>query len=86
MANSSDVKVGTIIRFNKELCRVEDYLHRTPGKGVACYQAKMRNLKTGKVVENRFRTGETVDVVRIEYKNMQYNVSGQINILIAGAK
>ncbi len=72
MANTSDVGVGSVIRFNNELCKIEEYMHRTPGKGVACYQAKMRNLKTGKVVENRFRSGETVDLVRVEYKQMQF--------------
>lgn len=72
MATTSDIGVGSIIKHNNELCKIEDYMHRTPGKGVACYQAKMRNLKTGKVIENRFRSGETVEVVRVEYKQMQF--------------
>ncbi|MDP1745436.1 MAG: elongation factor P, partial [Bacteroidota bacterium] len=38
----------------------------------AFYQARMRNLKTGKIVENRFRVGEAVEVVRVDYKQMQY--------------
>ncbi len=72
MANSGDINVGTVIRFNGELCRIEEYQHRTPGNLRAFYQARMRNLKNGKIVENRFRAGEAVEVVRVEYKNMQF--------------
>jgi elongation factor P len=72
MANTGDVRVGTILRFNGELCQVTDYIHRTPGNLRAFYQAKMKNLKTGKVVENRFRAGEEVDIARVEFKEMQF--------------
>ena len=72
MATTGDINVGTVIRFNGELCRIEEYQHRTPGNLRAFYQARMRNLKNGKIVENRFRSGEAVEVVRVEYKNMQF--------------
>lgn len=72
MANSGDLNVGSVIRFSGELCRVEEYIHRTPGNLRAFYQARMRNLKTGKIVENRFRVGESVEIVRVDYKQMQY--------------
>lgn len=72
MADTGDINVGSIIRFNGELCRIEEYQHRTPGNLRAFYQARMRNLKNGKIVENRFRSGEAVEVVRVEYKMMQF--------------
>jgi elongation factor P len=72
MADIGDVKVGTILRFNGELCLVTDYIHRTPGNLRAFYQVKMKNLKSGKVAENRFRAGEEVEIARVEYKEMQY--------------
>ena len=72
MANSGDINVGSVIRFNGDLCRIEEYQHRTPGNLRAFYQARMRNLKNGKIVENRFRAGEAVEVVRVEYKQMQF--------------
>lgn len=72
MANTGDIGVGSVIRFNGELCRIEEYMHRTPGNLRAFYQARMRNLKTGKIVENRFRSGEAVDIVRVDYKQMQF--------------
>lgn len=72
MANSGDINVGSVIRFNGELCAVIEYQHRTPGNLRAFYQAKMRNLKTSKLAEYRFRAGEEVEVVRVEYKLLQF--------------
>lgn len=72
MAKINDVKSGTVLRYNNELVLVTEIIHRTPGNLRAFYQARMKNLKTGKVVENRFRADEEVDVARVEYKEMQY--------------
>jgi len=72
MANTGDINVGSIIRFNGELCQIIEYQHRTPGNLRAFFQAKMRNLRTGKQTEYRFRAGESVDVARVEFKNLQY--------------
>lgn len=72
MADTGDINIGSVIRFNGELCKIEEWQHRTPGNLRAFYQAKMRNLKSGKIVENRFRSGESVEIARVEYKNMQY--------------
>ena len=55
MAKASEVKSGNVLRFNGELVSVEEYIHRTPGNLRAFYQARMRNVKTGKIVEYRFR-------------------------------
>lgn len=72
MADTGDINVGSIIRFNGELVQIMEYQHRTPGNLRAFYQAKMRNLKSGKQTENRFRSGEAVEIVRVEYKVMQF--------------
>jgi elongation factor P len=72
MANTGDINVGSVIRFNGELCQLVEYQHRTPGNLRAFFQAKMRNLKTGKQTEYRFRAGEDVEVARVEYKMLQF--------------
>lgn len=72
MAKASEVKSGNILRFNGELVQVEEFLHRTPGNLRAFYQAKMRNIKTGKLVEYRFRTDEEVSICRVETSDYQY--------------
>ncbi len=72
MANTGDVSIGMVIRYNGDLCQIIEWQHRTPGNLRAFYQGKMRNIKTGKLVENRFRSGEEVEIVRVEYKMMQF--------------
>lgn len=72
MATTQDVNVGTFIRFNGELCVILEWQHRTPGNLRAFYQAKMRNIKNGKLAENRFRSGEEIEVVRVEMRPLQY--------------
>jgi elongation factor P len=72
MATTSDIKVGSTIRFNGELFSIFDWQHRTPGNLRAFYQAKLKNMKSGKMIENRFRSGEEVDLVRVERKKLQY--------------
>lgn len=72
MAKASDVKSGNILRFNGELVSVEEFIHRTPGNLRAFYQARMRNVKTGKLVEYRFRTDEEVEIARVETNDYQY--------------
>lgn len=72
MATTSDLKVGIIINFNGELHQVIQSEHRTPGNLRAFYQVKMKNLKNGKTIENRFRSGEEIQVERLEQKNYQF--------------
>ena len=72
MATTQDIGIGSVIRFNGELCQILEYQHRTPGNLRAFYQAKMRNLKSGKLAEYRFRSGEAVELVRIDYRMLQF--------------
>ncbi len=72
MGTTKDLSRGIFIRHNGQLCRVVDYQHTMPGKGGAFYQVKMKNAVTGKSNDHRFRSGENIDVVRVEEKDMQY--------------
>lgn len=72
MATTADFRIGMVIRFNGELHRIDEYIHRTPGNLRAFVQAKLRNLKSGRVTESRFRSGEEVEEVRLEQKDFTY--------------
>jgi elongation factor P len=82
MSKASEIKNGNIIRFNGELLQVEEFLHRTPGNLRAFYQARMRNVRSGKLVEYRFRTDEEVDIARVETNNYQYLYSEGDSLVI----
>jgi len=72
MATTSDLKNGIIIKYNGDLHQILQVEHRTPGNLRAFYQVKMRNLKNGKMIENRFRSGEEIQIERLEQKNYQF--------------
>ncbi len=70
--NASDLRVGAVVNLNGELFKITKYEHVTPGKGHAHHQVKMKNIKTGRSSEKRFRTGETIEFIRVESRNYQY--------------
>jgi elongation factor P len=72
MATTSDISIGTYIRFNGDICQMMEWQHRTPGNLRAFYQGKMRNLRSGKLNEHRFRSGEVIEVLRVEVHELQY--------------
>lgn len=72
MATTSDLKVGSIVRHNGELCMVSEKQHTMPGKGGAFYQVKMKSITTGRSYETRYRSGENVDIARVVYNELQY--------------
>lgn len=72
MAKARDLKTGNVIRFNGELVTIDELNHRTPGKGGAFYTGKMRNIKTGRIIELRMGTDEEVDIARVETNDYQY--------------
>jgi len=72
MATVSDLSKGNFVRYNGEIMQVEELQHRTPGNLRAFYQVKLRNVRNGKLAENRFRPGEEIEMLRVETKEYQY--------------
>lgn len=72
MATTSDLSKGNFLRYNNELLHVLEYDHITPGKGNTIYSVKCRNVETGKQSEIRFRSGEKIDIIRVDQIDMQY--------------
>lgn len=72
MAKVSDISKGNFVRYNGELSIVLEYEHRTPGNLRAFYQVKMRNLKSGRLIEQRFRPDDDMEIVRVVFKEHQF--------------
>ena len=72
MINVNDLKVGMTIMYENNIYSVMDTQHVKPGKGAAFVQAKLKNLRSGAIVENRFNSSDKVEPARIERKPMQY--------------
>lgn len=72
MADTSDFRNGLIIRYKNDLYTIIEFQHVKPGKGGAFVRTTLKNLKTGKVLDNTFRSGESVQTVRVERRKYQY--------------
>ena len=72
MATTADFRPGMAIRMDGNLWTIVEFQHVNPGNWRAFVRAKLKSLKSGKVVETRFRAGEAVDMVRIDTKEYQY--------------
>jgi elongation factor P len=72
MINVNDLKVGMTIMYENNIYSVMDTQHVKPGKGAAFVQAKLKNLRSGSIIENRFNSSDKVEPARIEKKPMQF--------------
>ena len=78
MISTNDLKNGITIEYEGNIYVVMDTQHVKPGKGAAIVKAKLKNLRTGSIVEQTFNAGVKVATARIEKQLMQYlyNMSG----------
>ena len=66
MINVTDIKNGMTILFEDNIYTVLEFSHVKPGKGAAFVQAKLKNLRTGSIVEKRFNSGVKLDKAMVE--------------------
>lgn len=72
MGFTTDVTRGAIIRYNNEPWVIVDKEFYSPAKGAAFNKTKLKNIKTGKIVAQTFRSGEKLEELDTETKTMQF--------------
>ena len=72
MYDTSNFRKGLKIELDGKPFEIIDFQHVKPGKGGAFVRTKLRNMVTGRVLEQTFRAGEKVGVPALEEKQMQY--------------
>jgi len=72
MATTADFRNGLTIQYGGDIYQIVEFQHVKPGKGGAFVRTKLKSMTDGKVVDNTFRAGEKVEVVRVEARQMQY--------------
>ena len=70
--STADFKNGMCIEYNGKLWTIIEFQHVKPGKGGAFVRTKLRDVRTGRVVDNTFNAGTKFDSVRMETRKMQY--------------
>lgn len=72
MADTSDFRNGFTMMIDSTLFSITEFQHVKPGKGGAFVRTKLKNVQTGAVIERTFRSGDKVEQVRIERREMQF--------------
>ena len=72
MATTADIRNGMCIDLDGQYFFIVEFLHVKPGKGAAFVRTKMRNVKTGRVLDKTFNAGVKIEEVRIERRPYQY--------------
>jgi elongation factor P len=72
VATTADIKNGLVIEHKNDLFRIVDFQHVKPGKGGAFVRTKLKSLKTGRVIDETWNSGEKIVDVRLEPHSAQF--------------
>ena len=72
MIAATQVRPGMVIKFNNALFSIFKMTHRTPGNLRGFVQVKMRNLRSGSMLEHRFSSEDKVERVSLDEQEMEY--------------
>ena len=72
MATTSDIKNGSVILHKNKRMKVVEFLHVKPGKGPAFVRTKLKDISTGKIIDETFNAGIKLEFLKIEAKEMQF--------------
>lgn len=78
MATTADLRNGIVIEYKNDLYKVVDSQHVKPGKGGAFVRAKLKNLRTGRVLDDTWTSGATIVIVEVRSRPIQYLYSAGI--------
>ncbi len=73
MATTADIRNGLVIELEGHLMQVVYFQHVKPGKGSAFVRTKVRNVRTGAVLERTFSSGERLETVSLAHRPMTYS-------------
>jgi len=72
MISTNEFKTGVTVEIEGDVFTIIDFQHVKPGKGAAFVRTKMKNVKTGNVIEKTFRAGEKMPRAHVDRRQMQY--------------
>jgi elongation factor P len=79
MPAANDIRKGQVIKFNGEPHLVMETQHRTPGNLRAFVQVKMRNLRYGKALDQRFASTDTIEVLPTDKRSLEFSYADREN-------
>ncbi len=79
--NINDIKNGMTVIIDGNLCLIQEFQHVKPGKGPAFVRIKLKNLRTGSIVEQTFNTNIKVTKAHIDKNSVQYLYASGDNLV-----
>ena len=83
MASISEFRRGMAIKLDNEVWIITEYQHVSPGNWRAMVRSKLKNAKTGRVMERTFRMTDQIESIRLESREMQflYETDGSLHFM-----
>ena len=72
MGSTADIRNNVVLELNGGLWKVVEFLHVKPGKGNAFVRTRLKNIPGGQVIDRTFRSGEKINDVQLDAREMQY--------------
>jgi elongation factor P len=72
MATTADIRNGAVILHKTKRMKVVEFQHVKPGKGGAFVRTKLKDIQSGKVIDETFNSGHKLEFIRVEAKEMQF--------------
>jgi elongation factor P len=72
MISATQLRPGMVVKFNNDLYTVFSMTHRTPGNLRGFVQVRMRNLRSGTMIEHRFSSEDKVERANLDEQEMEY--------------
>ncbi len=79
--DTSEFRIGLCIKVDDQIYSIIWYQHHKPGKGGAVMRTKLKNVRTGSIIERTFKSGEKLEVVELERKKKQYMYQAGDNLV-----
>ena len=73
MATTADFRIGLVLEIDGQLFQLVYFQHVKPGKGGAFVRTKLKNIRTGAVIDRTYNAGERVTDVRLSRRPMQFS-------------
>jgi elongation factor P len=81
MISTNDMRPGQTLDLDGTLFTIVNYQHVKPGKGQAFVKTKLKNVKSGAVVDRTFRADEKVNLAVLDKREMQYLYSDDAGLV-----
>ena len=83
MASTADIRNGSVILHKNKRMKIIEFQHVKPGKGGAFVRTKLKDIQSGKIIDETFNAGHKLEFIRVEAKTMQFlYVDGENHIFM----